>query len=58
MDARLGRQVLRYSPQNKIHYLCGIAMNLHTFSMYSNILYFAVKSLILLFISHVSLCPF
>ena len=31
MNDRLGRQILRYKPQNKISYLHSIAMNLHTF---------------------------
>ena len=44
MDERLGRKVLRYNPQTKIHALCNIAMNLHTFSKYSSILHFAIKT--------------
>ena len=31
LGAKDKRQVLRYNPQNKISYLCSIAMNLHTF---------------------------
>ena len=44
MNERLGRKVFRYNPQNKTHALCNIAMNLHTFSKYSSILYFAIKT--------------
>lgn len=43
MNERLGRQVLRYNLQNKISYLYSTAMNLHTFEMYANILYFIVS---------------
>ena len=28
MNKRLGRQVLRYNPQNKVSYLCCMAMTL------------------------------
>ena len=52
-NERLKRQVLRTNPRNKISYFCSMAMNLHTFEMYANILYFIV-SWISLFIS---LCP-
>lgn len=31
LDKRLGRQMLRNNPQNKISYLYGIAMNQHTY---------------------------
>ena len=44
MNERLGRQVLRYNPQNKINYLYSIALNLHPFKIYSDTLYFAIKS--------------
>lgn len=59
MNERLRRQMFSYNPQNKISYLHHITMNHqhYTFGMYSNILYFAIKSLILLFIFHVLLCP-
>ena len=43
-NERLKRQVLRTNPRNKISYFCSMAMNLHTFLMDSNILYFTTKS--------------
>ena len=40
MNKTLRRQVLGYNPQNKISYLCSIAMNLHA----STIFYLTIKS--------------
>lgn len=44
MNERLGRQVHGYSPQNKISYLCWIAVIPQTVKMYLNMFYFTVKS--------------
>lgn len=55
INENFGRQAFRFNTQKIISYLYSVVMDLHTFQMYSSILYFARVFLAFLFISHVSL---